>query len=207
MAELRRLITAAIGSLEDDDAVVRDMDRQLFDAAEEGEIDKVSSLPKQGFDVNVARGDGYMPFLLAPGEGHNDVCKCLLDAGARADAATKIGSSAMHIAASGGNLKGLELLQRLGLSIESRDRYGSTPLMDAIECHEVEAAEWLLEHGADVNACDKDGWTSLHNAYATSLEYEEEGIPSPLIAVLEKYGADSTIKDAQGRTPKDFPMR
>ncbi len=207
MAELRGLITAAIGGLEDDEPVLRDIDRQLLDAAEEGELDKVRSLLEQGADVNVARGDGYTPFLLALGEGHNDVCHRLLDAGARIDAVTKIASSAMHIAAGDGNLEGLELLHRLGLSLESRDRYGSTPLMDAIECHEVEAAEWLLEHGADVNASNKDGWTSLHNAYATSLDYEEDGIPSPLIALLEKYGADPTIKDDQGRTPKDFPVR
>lgn len=207
MAELRGLITAAIGSLEDDQTVLRDIDQQLLGAAEDGDLETICVLLKQGADVNVERGDGYTPFLLALGEGHNDACKRLLDAGARVDAATKIGSSAMHIAASGGNLEGLELLQRLGLSIESRDRYRSTPLMDAIECHEVEAAEWLLQHGADVNACNKDGWTSLHNAYATSLEYEEEGVPSPLVEVLERYGADPTIRDAQGRTPKDFPIR
>ena len=207
MAELRDLITVAIGSLEDDQTVLRDIDQQLLGAAEEGDLETICVLLKQGADVNVERGDGYTPFLLALGEGHNDACKRLLDAGARVDAATKIGSSAMHIAASGGNLEGLELLQRRGLSIESRDRYGSTPLMDAIECHEVEAAEWLLQHGVDVNACNKDGWTSLHNAYATSLEYEEEGVPSPLVAVLEKYGADPSIKDNQGRRPKDFPIR
>lgn len=203
MAELRNLITALVENIDEDDTVEREIDRQLLDGAEDGDLDKVRALLEKGADVNAQRRDGYTPLLLALGEGHNDVCRVLLDAGARVDTTIYNGSSAMHVAASGGNLEGLELLHSQGGSVDTRRSDGATPLLNA----SLEAAAWLLNHGADVNAGDNDGWTALHDAYARSVEFEEQGLPSPFVALLEKHGADVTIKDNQGRMPKDFPVR
>lgn len=212
MAQLRDVVRTVIGDLFDDDLDDEDsgeaaptITRQLLDAAEEGDAEKVRALVRGGADVNAKRPDGYTPFLLALGEGHNDVCRLLLDAGARVDTRIQDGSSAMHVAAAGGNVEGLELLHRLGLPIDARDRLGCTALFEAAT---LETAEWLIQHGADVNARDKYGTTPLHQAYAMSDDYEEEhGIPSPWMALFEKYGADPTIKDSQGRSPRDLPVR
>jgi hypothetical protein len=202
---VRTLIADSTNEEEDGDPgdPLCEIDRQLLEAAESGALDKAGDLLKEGADVNAKRRDGYTAFLLALIEDHNDVCRLLLEAGARVDATIDDGSSAMHAAAFGGNVEGLDLLHRLGLPVDARDSDGRTPLMQAT----LEASEWLLRHGADVNAADNDGWTALHDAYARSLEYEEEGLSSPFIELLERYGADPTIKDDQGRTPRDFPVR
>jgi hypothetical protein len=93
-----------------------------------------------------------------------------------------------------------------GLSIEGRDRAGNTPLIESAEYGSRDAVEWLLEHGADPNARDNDGGTALHAVYRGLLiaegDYDEDG--APLVALLEKHRADSTIRDNVGRTPQDY---
>lgn len=112
----------------------------------------------------------------------------------------------MHASASSGDVEALEALHRLGLSIESQDRFGKTPLMEATL---LEAVEWLLKHGANPNATAKDGCTVLHEVYIGIMsaggDFDEEG--KSWVALLEKYGADPTIRDEKGRTPKDFLKR
>jgi ankyrin repeat protein len=54
---------------------------------------------------------------------------------------------------------------------------------------------FLLEHGADPNVQDKDGWTPLHRAVIKCHV--------DVARVLLDYGADPTIRDNEGRTPLD----
>ena len=186
--------------------MAKKLDRQLLDAAENGDVDEIKSLLAQGASLECRDGNGYTPLLLASGEGHLDACRMLIDAGSSIEATTLQGASAVDVAASGGSVDVLGLLYELGASINSRDRQGDTPLMSAVGSHQEETARWLLEHGADVNSANDDGTTALHLAHAMSLNYEEEG-GSPFIPLLEEHGADKTIMDKRGRVPTDFPTR
>ncbi|HVP13112.1 MAG TPA: M14 family zinc carboxypeptidase [Phycisphaerae bacterium] len=77
--------------------------------------------------------------------------------------------------------------------VNARTAAGETPLHYATLGRSRPAAEWLLEHGADVSAADWNGQAPLHVA-ATSNAPE-------LIADLLAAGADATATDKRGETP------
>jgi ankyrin repeat protein len=112
------------------------------------------------------------------------------------------------------------------------DDKSATPLHAAAESGSPEVVEFLLEHGADLNARDKYGDTPLHyaaafghpetvrlllergtdpnirNKYgATPLHYAVWFCNVDAARVLLDYGADPTIRDKDGRTPLDPPPR
>lgn len=51
----------------------------------------------------------------------------------------------------------MEYLYRSGISINTRDMYGNTPLMVAINNKNIKKAVWLLEHGADPDTENNSG--------------------------------------------------
>ncbi len=80
--------------------------------------------------------------------------------------------------------------------VDSRDRDGRTPLMHAIvtEYSEPKMIEYLVEHGADVNAVDKGKkWTPLHFA-ARDQKLQ-------LVKILLDRGAAVDPVDSYGNTP------
>jgi hypothetical protein len=64
----------------------------------------------------------------------------------------------MHAAAEGNNVEGLEMLLKAGLEIDQpNDNAKESPLDAAIDGEAVDAARWLLEHGACVDGITPDG--------------------------------------------------
>jgi ankyrin repeat protein len=70
----------------------------------------------------------------------------------------------IHRAAFRGDLKKLEALIKAGTDPNSRESSELTPLMLATQKGHKDIAEFLLSHGADVNAKTKIGFTALFNA-------------------------------------------
>jgi hypothetical protein len=62
----------------------------------------------------------------------------------------------------------------------------------------VRVAALLLEHGADPNARNDDGWTPLH--FACWLDARDK----TMVEVLLRHGADVNARDNAGRTPLDY---
>ena len=73
-------------------------------------------------------------------------------------------SEALHLAVRKGNIAEVKRLIGNGTPVDARDAIGSTPLLDAAWTGEAEIAEFLIEHGADVNA-------HHHESGATPLQY------------------------------------
>jgi ankyrin repeat protein len=64
----------------------------------------------------------------------------------------------LHNAARNGDLPAIQRYVAAGMSVDSRDDEGKTPLMRAAD---AKIAGWLVSNGADVNAMDHNGDTAL----------------------------------------------
>ena len=89
----------------------------------------------------------------------------------------------------------LECLMALGADINAAPDQ-TTPLMIAVWQCNAHLAEWLILHGADVNAIlEEDGWTSLDYAYMDQqVRADKDGFHTTadyqrLINMLERHGA------------------
>ena len=80
-----------------------------------------------------------------------------------------------------------KILERNKDAVNSRDKYGSTPLHYAFR---VELDRLLLEHGAEVNSRDKKGQTPLHNT-----------LTAKKARLLLEHGAEVNSRDVNGQTP------
>jgi len=73
------------------------------------------------------------------------------------------------------------------------DADGVPALVHAVDAEQHDAAELLLDAGADVNALDADGSSAMH--YAALLGAEG------LVELLLERGADASLTDEDGHTP------
>ena len=83
-----------------------------------------------------------------------------------------------------------------GLSINTCDEAGNTPLINAIDLGHKEAVKYLLTSGANPNKCDASLQTPLHHA---CLNGDEE-----IINMLLDAYAYPNVKDIQGLLPVDY---
>ncbi|XP_049821633.1 poly [ADP-ribose] polymerase tankyrase isoform X3 [Aethina tumida] len=189
----------------------------LHEAAAKGKYEIVKLLLKHGADQTKKNRDGATPLDLVR-EGDQDVADLLRGNAALLDAAKK------------GNLARVQRLVSQE-NINCRDAQGrnSTPLHLAAGYNNVDVAEFLLEHGADVNAQDKGGLIPLHNASSyghldiaallikyntvvnatdkwgfTPLHEAAQKGRTQLCALLLAHGADPYLKNQEGQAPVDL---
>ena len=72
-----------------------------------------------------------------------------------------------------------------------------TPFLSAIKWSRFAAAGRLLHHGANVNFRNSKGMTALHFLIKKNSDRKH-------IAMLLGYGADPTIRNAEGKSPLDM---
>lgn len=119
---------------------------------------------------------------------HHALVALLLEAGANPD-------NAVFAASFDGDHEMLQLLFDHGMNLEVKV-HGRTPLMDLLYYKRPDNVRWLLDHGARINAKDKDGKTALHYAVI-------HGSRPQIVQCLVDHGANRTAKDKLGRTPLD----
>lgn len=90
----------------------------------------------------------------------------------------------------------IEILLRAEADIDARDRYGNTPLMEAVKNHCSDVVEILLEREADSSLTDRNGQSVLH----LLARWKAEMI-GPSIDILLKSGLSLETSDKLGRTP------
>ncbi|XP_049869328.1 ankyrin repeat domain-containing protein 39 [Pectinophora gossypiella] len=144
-----------------------DWERGLWNAAFNGEIDRVEHLinkarnPKEA--VNAPDNSGYTALHYAARKGHVDVCKMLLMNGADVNANTKSGKATpLHKAAAAGKVAAVKILIQAGADIKMQDVDGETALHKAAANKNMEVFQLLLEicpHLAQVE--DSKGETAV----------------------------------------------
>ena len=55
----------------------------------------------------------------------------------------------------------LKILLKIGIDVNTRDKYGETALMRAAHCKDLDIVKVLIENKADVNTNNNNGTTAL----------------------------------------------
>ena len=142
------------------DPNARDIDGHtpLHNAASEG---LAELLLKAGAEANAKGEYLYSPLHKAAARGHGPTVRVLFAAGARVNAASRQGWTALHCATSG---EVAEILLTAGANANAKTNDGWTPLRSAADNGYGAWIKLLLENGADIHAEDDDGRTALRVA-------------------------------------------
>ncbi len=126
-------------------------------------------------DVNKLSANGESALMLAALKGHLSLVEKLIKKGADIN---KTGWTALHYAATGGQLAIIGVLLDNSAYIDAESPNGSTPLMMAAMYGTPEAVKLLLREGADPALKNQQGMTALQFA-------ERGGRPSCVEAIAD----------------------
>jgi cytohesin len=154
---------------------------QLFDAARDGEIEKIKALIADGADVNCEVWEGCTPLHIAVIRNRKNAVELLIANGADVnvkseesslieDMLSSTASTPLQIAALKGYSEITELLLSKGADVNAKADNGNTALHYALFAGHKSVVELLLANGADRSLKDRDGRTALESAMKRSSE-------------------------------------
>jgi ankyrin repeat protein len=143
-------------------------------AAANGDGELAALLLESGAKADApTRIGSYTPLHVAAKEGHVAVLRALVGAHANVGAATTTGATALHFAASSGNVEAITILLDHGADVNVREpEWEQTPLMFAAALGRTDAVRTLIKRGADVKAAAKVVDISARNREDSALSRE-----------------------------------
>jgi ankyrin repeat protein len=134
------------------------LNQELFEAARNGDTQKVADLIQRGADVNKIEScfvqeypvmeREISPLMLASMKDHTETVELLLQSGADVNARDNSGRTPLIIASYHGRNKVVELLIQNGADINDADNLGSNSLATAYHNSNTQTADLLKKHGA-----------------------------------------------------------
>lgn len=159
IATVENLIAAGV----DINATQGDGATALHWAAHRNNLESVRLLLNAGADPNKANALQATALWIASENGNATLTELLLNAGANPNAALKMGETPLMRAARSGDLASVKLLVSGGAEVNvAEHERGQTALMWASAQQHADVVEYLLDHGADLNARTKV-WHQLEN--------------------------------------------
>jgi uncharacterized protein len=143
-------------SIDGDNLLIKTIDSKKYQAVEYLVNAKL-------FNINEPDNFGTTPLILSCGYGLFDVTKLLIDNGADINyqahyqGETALGSAIVH----GGHIEIVKLLLEHNVNIDPVDKYGLTPLLQAVRKGHEEIVKLLVENNADLTHKDNEGRTAL----------------------------------------------
>ena len=165
----------------------------LHSAAKGGNLTTVQLLLNRGADIEANESGERKPLHMAALYEREAAVGLLLGRGADIEANDSERRTLLHMAAQYGHVAAIGLLLDRGADIEASDSDRLTPLHIATGCGEEATIGFLLDRGADIGAKDSGGQTPLHIATGCGNE--------AIIGLLLERGADIEAKDSYERTP------
>ncbi|VDP97351.1 unnamed protein product [Trichobilharzia regenti] len=126
-------------------------------AVSSGDSDNVHRLLRSSC-TPISDNEGDMPLIcIAAGKGYADITGLLIRHGARVNAQSNEGSTALIYAADGGHLAVLSLLLNAGAALNVTNFHGESALTRATRRGWVQCARLLLSYGANPNRMPTNG--------------------------------------------------
>lgn len=107
------------------------------------------------WSITAIRGNGV--HYLARIRDSAPLTALISSSGERVNERTLLGKTALHFAASAGNIAATQILVAAGAEVDAEDWRGRTPLHCAAAIGRLQVAQNLLDLGADPTKCDSSG--------------------------------------------------
>lgn len=107
--------------------------------------------------------------------------------------ATQIDETPLHICMTYGYFEIADVLIASGADVNAKNRYGSSPIYNAVFHDNPRSVEYILEKGADINLVNESGGNVLH--YAAECDSVE------CMKLLINRGVEIDRRNFQGETP------
>ncbi|XP_072936758.1 E3 ubiquitin-protein ligase MIB1 [Epargyreus clarus] len=173
--------------------VTGDANEELVKAAANGDAARCADILARPdgahADVNGVYG-GHTALQAAAQNGHVEVIRTLVEAGAEADAEDRDGDRAAHHAAFGDEPAALRALAAAGADLNARNRRRQTPLHIAVNKGHLGVVRTLLQLAVHPSLQDSEGDTPLHDAISKKRD--------DMLTLLLDHGADMTLTNNNG---------
>ena len=165
------------------------LDRELIEAASDGQLAVVRQLLDRGANVNAAIATEGSPLIGAARHGHQDVVERLIARGADPNLAVQLDGNALIMAAKSGHRRVVEILLDNGARIDEIVPGDENALISASAAGRIDVVRVLIRRGADVNARVWAPTVSNTGEWRTPIKMARRASHNSIVKILQAEGA------------------